>query len=189
MITRIREVRRARGMTLDDVARACVPPTTPQTIGRLETGMRTVSIGWLNRIAAALGADAAELVAAGDEDGGELAVAALLSANGATAPRKPMVAAPPRPAPGQVAVIVSGGVGDYRAGDTLWCDRLAPEDFARAMNRDVLVPRPAGRFAFGRLIDRDAERLQLLPPGSGARSQVIANPPWIAMAVKLVRGL
>ena len=43
MITRIREVRRARDMTLDDVARACVPPTTPQTIGRLETGIRTVS--------------------------------------------------------------------------------------------------------------------------------------------------
>ena len=188
MITRIREVRRARGMTLDDVARACVPPTTPQTIGRLETGMRTVSISWLNRIADALGADAAELVAAG-ADGGELAVAALLSANGASAPKKEMVAAPPRPAAGQVAVIVSGGVGDYRAGDTLWCERLAPEDFARAMNRDVLVPRPAGRFAFGRLIDRDAERLQLLPPGPGARSQVIANPPWLAMAVKLVRGL
>ena len=54
MITRIREVRRARGMTLDDVARACVPPTTPQTIGRLETGTRTVSVGWLNRIAKAL---------------------------------------------------------------------------------------------------------------------------------------
>ena len=45
MITRIREVRRARGMTLDDVAKACVPPTTPQTIGRLETGTRTVSVG------------------------------------------------------------------------------------------------------------------------------------------------
>ena len=55
MITRIREVRRARGMTLDDVARACQPPTTPQTIGRLETGTRTVSVGWLNRIADALG--------------------------------------------------------------------------------------------------------------------------------------
>ena len=58
MMTRIREVRRARGMTLDDVARACTPPTTPQTVGRLETGMRTVSIGWLNRIAAALKVDA-----------------------------------------------------------------------------------------------------------------------------------
>ena len=62
MITRIREVRRARGMTLDDVARACQPPTTPQTIGRLETGTRTVSVGWLNRIAAALGVDATDLV-------------------------------------------------------------------------------------------------------------------------------
>ena len=63
MITRIREVRRARGMTLDDVAQACNPPTTPQTIGRLETGTRTVSIGWLNRIADALGVDAADPIA------------------------------------------------------------------------------------------------------------------------------
>ena len=45
MFTRIREVRRARKMTLDDVARACVPPTTPQTIGRLETGTRTAIRG------------------------------------------------------------------------------------------------------------------------------------------------
>ena len=45
MITRIREVRKARGMTLDDVAKACRPATTAQTIGRLETGTRTVSIG------------------------------------------------------------------------------------------------------------------------------------------------
>ena len=62
MITRIREVRRARGMTLDDVARQCEPPTTPQTIGRLETGTRTVSVGWLNRIAKALRVEAQDLV-------------------------------------------------------------------------------------------------------------------------------
>ena len=36
MITRIREVRRARKLTLQDVADRCTPPTTPQTIGRLE---------------------------------------------------------------------------------------------------------------------------------------------------------
>ncbi len=48
MITAIREQRRARGMTLEDVALACVPPTTAQTIGRLETGARTVSVAWLN---------------------------------------------------------------------------------------------------------------------------------------------
>jgi len=90
MITRIREVRRARGMTLDEVAQACTPPTTPQTVGRLETGMRTVSVGWLNRI-----------------DGGG----------------------------------ASGG------------------------------------------------KLQLLPPGAGGRQQVVVDPAWVAVAVKLVRGL
>src|SRR3546814_18426393 len=62
MITAIREVRRAKGLTLDEVARACDPPTTAQTIGRLETGTRTVSVDWLNRIAAALGVGAADLV-------------------------------------------------------------------------------------------------------------------------------
>ena len=58
MITCIREVRRAKGLTLHAVAARCDPPTTPQTIGRLETGTRTVSVGWLNRIAKALGVDA-----------------------------------------------------------------------------------------------------------------------------------
>ena len=66
MITRIREVRKARGLTLDDVARRCQPPTTPQTIGRLETGTRTVSVGWLNRIARALGVEAQDLVHGGE---------------------------------------------------------------------------------------------------------------------------
>ena len=32
--------------------------------------------------------------------------------------------------------------------------KIDPEDAGRAVNRDVLVPRKAGRFAFGRLIDR-----------------------------------
>ncbi len=100
MITRIREVRRARGMTLDDVARACVPPTTPQTIGRLETGTRTVSVGWLNRIAPALGVDASDLV--DHPDRGELPVVAILGANGAIAPRKQALVVPPRPAPGSL---------------------------------------------------------------------------------------
>lgn len=175
-------------MTLDDVARACDPPTTPQTIGRLETGTRTVSIGWLNRIAAALGVDAADLVEAGG-DKPELPVAAILGPNGPVAPTKAAVVVPPRARPGLMAMTVSAGIGDYRAGDEIWCERLEPAEFGRALNRDVLVPRPVGRFLFGRLIDRDEGRLQLLPPGAGGRQQVVANPPWIAVAVKLVRNL
>ncbi len=187
MITRIREVRRARGMTLDEVARACEPPTTPQTIGRLETGTRTVSVGWLNRIAKALGADASDLVQGGETV--ELKVAAVLGPAGANAPKRAAVAVPPRIDAGQVAVIVAASVGDYRAGDEIWCETLAPEDYGRALNRDVLVPRPAGRFLFGRLINRDDERLQILPLEAGGRQQVVANPPWLAVAARLVRSL
>jgi transcriptional regulator with XRE-family HTH domain len=195
MITRIREVRRARGLTLDKVAQRCSPPTTPQTIGRLETGTRTVSVGWLNRIADALGVDAADLVESG-ESKAEVPVAAVVSAAGAGAPRRTAILVPPRPRPGDVGVTFSASVGDYRAGDEIWCQTLQPEEFGRALNRDVLVPRPAGRFLFGRLLGREephegepSGKLHLLPLGAGIRQQVVTNAPWIAMAVKLVRSL
>lgn len=187
MITRIREVRKAKRMTLDDVARACEPPTTAQTIGRLETGTRTVSVGWLNRIAKALGVDAADLVDHPERD--DLEVVAVLGAGGATAPKRTLRVLPPRSGPGQIAIAVSASLGDYRSGDEIWCDRIAPEDFGRALNRDVLVPRPAGRFLFGRLIGRDGDKLHLLPLGAGTRQSVVTDPPWLAMAVKLVRTL
>jgi transcriptional regulator with XRE-family HTH domain len=187
MITAIREVRRAKGLTLDDIARACNPPTTAQTIGRLETGTRTVSVGWLNRIADALGVDAADLVRLPDRP--EIAVAAILDGGGAQAPRREGHVVPPRAEPDLIAVTVAGGIGDYRSGDEIWCRRLAPEGFAAALNRDVLVPRPAGRFLFGRLIGREDGKLHLLPLGAGGRQQVVADPPWIAAAVRLVRAL
>jgi transcriptional regulator with XRE-family HTH domain len=185
MITRIREVRRARAMTLDDVAKACDPPTTPQTIGRLETGTRTVSVGWLNRIARALGVEAQDLVEGGETS--DLKVAAQLGPNGAVAPRRAAIVVAPKIGEGQVAVIVSASVGDYRSGDEIWCQTLAVEDYAQALNRDVLIPRPAGRFLFGRLINRDEEKLQILPLEAGGRQQIVANPPWLAVATKLVR--
>jgi DNA-binding Xre family transcriptional regulator len=187
MITRIREVRRARNMTLQDVADRCTPPTTPQTVGRLETGTRTVSMAWLTRIARALGVDPSDLVEMPER--ADVPVAAILGAGGAHAPRRTAVVVPPSPAPGQIALLVDTGIGDYRAGDEIWLDRLAPDEFGRAMNRDLLVPRPAGRFLFGRLIGREPGKLQLLPLGAGARQTVLADPPWAAMAVRLVRGL
>lgn len=187
MITSIREVRRARGMTLADVAAACVPPTTAQTIGRLETGTRTVSVAWLNRIAAALGVEAADLVRLPDQ--AELPVAAELGLNGATAPRHSQRIIPPRVDPSMVAVRVIESLGDYRAGDELWCERLSPDAYALALNQDILAPRPAGRFAFGRLIQRDGDRLLLLPPGAGSRQVVLNDPPWIAVSRRLVRAL
>ena len=189
MITAIREVRRAKGLTLEEVAQRCAPPTTAQTIGRLETGTRTVSVDWLNRIAAALDVDAADLVKLPDRP--DIGVAAVLDAAGAHAPRHPASVAAPHAEPELVAIPVAGGIGDYRAGDVIWCRRLAPGAFASALNRDVLIPRPAGRFLFGRLIAHEGEggRLNILPLGPGARQQVVADPPWIACAVQLIRQL
>lgn len=187
MITRIREVRRAKKMTLQNVADRCQPPTTPQTIGRLETGTRTVSVGWLNRIARALDVEAGDLVRLPDRE--DVPVAAVLGHDGAHAPRRDGVALPPKPPAGAVAVTVSSGVGDYRSGDEIWCRRIDSGGFAEAMNRDLLVPRPAGRFLFGRLIGREEGKLHILPLGAGQRQLVIANPPWAAVAVKLIRNL
>jgi transcriptional regulator with XRE-family HTH domain len=187
MITRIRDVRKAKGLTLAEVAERCDPPTTAQTIGRLETGTRTVSVGWLNRIARALGVEAADLVQLPDTV--DLPVAAILGANGAVAPRQSSVATPPRPEAGALALLVEAGMGDYRAGDTVWLERLAPDVFGHALNRDVLLPRPAGRFLFGRLIGRDPGKLQILPLTNGGRQQVIPDPAWLGLATRLVRPL
>jgi transcriptional regulator with XRE-family HTH domain len=188
MITRIRDVRRAKKLTLQDVADRCDPPTTPQTIGRLETGTRTVSVGWLNRIARALGVESADLVEFAERED-DVPLAAVLGHEGARAPRRAGVVLPPRPEPETIAVAVESGIGDYRSGDEIWCLRLAPERFGRAINRDVLVPRPAGRFLFGRLIGREEGKLHLLPLGGGHRQLVIGDPPWMAMAARLVRNL
>ena len=187
MLTRIREVRRARRMTLQDVADRCRPPTTPQTIGRLETGTRTVSVGWLNRIAAALGVEASDHVTLPERE--DVPVAAILDHDGAHAPRREGVVIPPQAGPGLVAMIVHAGIGDYRCGDEIWLERLAPEGFAGALNRDLLLPRPGGRFLFGRLIGREGDRLHILPLGAGQRQAVITDPLWAAVAVKLIRPL
>ncbi len=186
MITAIREVRRAKGLTLEDVARRCDPPTTAQTIGRLETGTRTVSIGWLNRIAAALGVEASDLVTLPDRT--DLPVVAILDGRGAHAPRRTTTVPPPQVAPGQIPITVANGTGDYRAGDVIWAATLAPRDFTTALNRDVLVPLPAGRFAFGRLTGC-GDGVTVLPPDIGTQSLTIADPAWIAVAVRLVREL
>jgi transcriptional regulator with XRE-family HTH domain len=190
MINRIRDIRRQMGLTLAEVAARCTPPTTAQTIGRLETGTRNLSLAWMNRIAAALDVEP-ELLLRG-EDSEQPRLVARLTESGAEALTAPADAILPTALGGDgplVAMAVEASAGEYRAGDQLWLREVQPDDFARQLNRDVLVPRPGGRFAFGRMIDRDETRIALLPPGPGQRQTVIEHPPWIAAAEMLVRKL
>lgn len=187
MQTRIREVRKAKGLTLAEVAARCSPPTTAQTIGRLETGTRTVSVSWLNRIAAALEVDPSELVSLPGRP--DVPVVAVLGPGGAESPRRSMVLTAPLVQDNLVGMIVDVAQGDYRAGDELWLGQLPPDRFAEALNRDVLAPLPDGRFAFGRLIATEPGRIQVLPPMPGVQPVTAPAPRWIGVAAVLVRKL
>ena len=193
MINRIRDIRKAKGITLAQLAEACVPPTTAQTIGRLETGTRNLSLKWMERIGAALDVDPESLVRS--DDMAQPMIVAKLGASGAEALEKQREAVMPTDLAAQgsqdalMVLSVTESTGEFRLGDLLWLRQLDPEDAAEAINRDCLVPRPGGRFAFGRLIDRRGTLVGLLPPGSGQKQQVVDNPAWIAVAVMLVRQL
>ena len=196
MINRIRDIRRQKGMTLADVAARCSPPTTAQTIGRLETGTRNLSLVWMNRIAAALAVDPQLLLRS--QESAQPRFLARITENGAEALSTPRDAILPTALGGAegdgdggvlVALAVEASAGEYRPGDQLWLRQVAPDHYPRLVNRDILAPRPGGRFVFGRMIDRTGTRVALLPPGAGQRQVVIDNPPWLAVAEMLVRKL
>ncbi|MEP0391210.1 MAG: helix-turn-helix transcriptional regulator [Erythrobacter sp.] len=198
MINRIREVRKARGMTLADLAAACRPETTAQTIGRLETGMRNLSTKWLERIGTALGVDPQVLLGSDKTPRAQVIVQLGLSdPEPLKTPRDAIlpseIAAQEEDEP-MLVLEVTSPIGEYRPGDTVWLRQMdawsaKDTDFLNAMNRDCLVPRPGGRFAFGRLIDRRGPLIGILPAQAGQKQQVIDNPDWIAVAVMLVRPL
>lgn len=191
MINRIRAIRKDKGMTLSDVAAACDPPTTAQTIGRLETGMRNLSLKWMERIGAALGVEPESLVRS--EGVAAPQIVAVLTEKGAEAlssPRDALLMSQLATNGDALMVLdIAASAGEYRTGDQLWLRQAEPSTAARAINRDVLVPRKGGRFAFGRLIDRREGMVGILPPGAGQKQLVVDDPAWIAVAEMLVRRL
>lgn len=190
MINRIRDIRKQKGLTLAEVASACKPPTTAQTIGRLETGMRNLSLVWMNRIGAALGVEPETLVKS--DEGTPAKVVARLTECGAealTSPRDAILPTELVNGSSLLCLAVEVGQGEYRSGDQIWMREIDIENAANHVNRDVLAPRSGGRFAFGRLFDTEGTRVGILPPGLGQRQIVVDNPPFIAVAEMLVRKL
>ena len=193
MINRIREIRKAKGLTLAQLAEACAPPTTAQTIGRLETGMRNLSTKWMDRIAAALAVDPETLVRSEAQPNPK--IVAQLGANEVEALSAPREAILPHELAASdvdeplMVLEVATAIGEYRPGDLVWLRQMQPDKAASAINRDCLVPRPGGRFTFGRLIDVQGSFVGILPSQAGQKQQVVDNPAWIAVAVMLVRSL
>jgi transcriptional regulator with XRE-family HTH domain len=193
MINRIREIRKAKGLTLSDLAEACTPPTTAQTIGRLETGMRNLSIKWMDRIGTALGVDPEILVRSDGQPRAQIVAELGLGEPEALSTAREAILPTEIAARGDGAAMlvleVTASVGEYRPGDMVWLRQIQPDDAGAAINRDCLIPRTGGRFTFGRLIDRKGTLVGILPSQAGNKQQVIDNPPWIAVATMLVRPL
>lgn len=185
MMSRLREIRKSRGLTLAGVAALCAPPTTAVTIGRLETGTRQLTVPWIEKLAAALQIEPRELIAR--EGDSTIAVAAQLTAEGAQPLAERLQFHSPTPLAGTIGLIVRDSQGDYRAGDHLWLEQLPPDRFAEAVNTDVLVPRSVGRFVFGRLVATEGNRLQILPVRPGARQSVVVDAPWVGRVQALFR--
>ncbi len=200
MIDRIRTIRLQKGLTLADVAAACAPPTTPQTIGRLETGARTLSLDWMNRIAAALGVEPASLLR--EETREPARLVAQFGPAGLQALPAPLDILPPNeidPLARWVVLRFETACAEYRPADQIWLRHLGARALAPAssqlVNRLMLVPLPGGRLAFGRLVslapasEPDEHVLTLLPALDQRPPLRIEAPTWIALAEMLVRPL
>lgn len=188
MDNRIRLLRKERGLTLAGLAARCRPRTTAQTIGRLETGMRTLSLDWLDRIAEALDVPPAQLIPSGPLTE-EAAATALLTTGGIEALDAPQQLSLPRWDVNIRLVRVTDQIGEYREGDILWFETLLPERLEGAINRDILLPGRAGGFHFGRLVALKEGRATVLPPLAGAAPEHVEGFAWAARLRKLIRNL
>jgi len=186
---RLREIRKAKGLTLQQVAERIKPePTTAQTIGRLETGVRTLTLDWVERIAEAMDVDSGELLSL--PKGGDVVIDGSVSDSGAVADRQEGVFAARLIARAPVAVRIAENLGQYRAGDVVVCERLERENWHRIAGADALVADADGRRYFGKIIpgaDRDVITLAPLTPSGSLRMRLKIS--MAAPAVALFRAL
>ncbi len=186
---RIREIRKAKGLTLQEVANRIKPnSTTAQTIGRLETGMRTLTIDWIEKIAAALEIDAAELFAF--PNAGDVIINGAVNASGTVVDQEEGLL-PLRPTTrNPVAVRFTDSMGQYRAGDVVVCERLEPDALHRANGCDCLVKDETGRRHFGKLIPtRERGVIMLAPLSASGSLKTGLRITMAAPAIALMRAL
>lgn len=183
--TRIRELRKARKLTLKDLAARV--GTTPQTIQRLETANMTVSTDWLERLAAALQVAPLDLVEDESRQAvlvlGEAGCDGLVSPSGGQSFRfEPGV-------PDPVAVRLREDVGPYRSGSVLIASRLKDGDFVNALGRDCLAALESGLVLLCRVVTGRAGSVTLVPLRSGDEVRYDVGVTWLAPLVLEIRPL
>ncbi|MBK1638716.1 Xre family transcriptional regulator [Rhodothalassium salexigens DSM 2132] len=186
---RIREIRKAKGMTLQQVAERVRPQaTTAQTIGRLETGARALTLDWVDKIAVALQVDPADLLALPDD--GDLLVNANVGADGRVRESQEGVVALRLFAHSPIALRVSVNLGQYRDGDTVVCETVGEGDADAALGLDCYAEDADGNRYFAKLAPGSrAGCYSLLPLSPGGVLHQDMALTRIAPAVTLIREL
>lgn len=186
MQNRIRQVRKEKRLTLAGLAKRCTPPTTAQTIGRLETGMRTLSLDWIERIAKALDVPEHRLLSE-SENAKDAPLTASLTSKGLSAFQK-VQTVPLLSYDDNVNLIrVEEAVDEFRNGDILWLENVSIENLKDHLGQIILMPGRAGSFHLGRLAGIEMESANLLPLNSNAGMIKVRQFGWAAVLKRLIR--
>ena len=187
MDLRIREFRKRRGLTLQELANRI--GTTPQTVQRLETAHMTVSTDWLERFAAAFEVHPAQLIAGSPDK--QIPVVGRIGSRAlgqlGLADDTPLALDAPGLNP--VAVWLDEATGAYPAGSLMIGDRLSEEDLANAHGRDCLVATDGAALMLRRVILTAGLSIGLVPLTPSADVNMDAQVDWIAPLIMTVRYL
>lgn len=184
MNTRIRELRKRGGLTLQQLAD--LVGTTAQTVQRLETANMTVSTDWLERFADAFGVHAADLIAGGPNRsiqwlGSLNGEGDLASAGG------PESFAVDVPALDPLAVRVAQAIGPYSAGTILIVNRLKGKDVANGHGADCLAALDNGPVLLRRVIAGQDGTVTLVPLTMGQDVMYDQRVAWLGRIVMAVQ--
>lgn len=182
--SRIREIRKEKGLTLQEVAERA--GTTAQTIGRLETGMRTVSLRWVNRIAEALGVESALLLSLPEQ--GDIEISGEVGGKGAVTARSFGTVSLRLTGKQPIALKIKINMGEYRQGDSVICNGQGAGTPKDAIGKDCLIELEGGKKCFAKLASgAKAGTFTLIPIGNSGDLLENCRVTFAAPVVTLVR--
>jgi transcriptional regulator with XRE-family HTH domain len=185
MRTRIREFRKARDMTLKELADRI--GTTPQTVQRLETANMTVSTAWLAKIAAALSVEPADLI--GRAGAREIPILGGIGQHGylsLTPPERPELFHFDVPADDPVAARFDVPINGFRQGAVVIANRLRETDALTAHGLDCIVALPSGKIMFRWVIHGHGGTWTLIPHDRKSDVQTDQTVIWLARVIMAV---
>lgn len=186
MTTRIRQVRKLRQLTLQELAD--MVGTTPQTIQRLETNNMTVSVDWLERIGSALNICPATLLTSYAAPSvqllGEVGKDGAITRTSGDGARRVEINIPIED---PIAVSIKDRLGPFETGTILIANRMSPLNAGAADGRDCVLELHSGKMVFRRVLHGRGGTTAFVPYEDGSAVERNLDLNWLAPVVLSVR--